>query len=49
MKNNMMLLPVQDKLIAYGLSFPDVLQALARNNANVGAGLYRTQRRTVFD
>ncbi len=30
--------PYPEKLIAYGLSFRDVLQALARNNANVGAG-----------
>ncbi|HHT9143910.1 MAG TPA: efflux RND transporter permease subunit [Candidatus Wujingus californicus] len=30
--------PYPDKLIAYGLSFHNVLQALARNNANVGAG-----------
>ncbi|MBF8278103.1 MAG: CusA/CzcA family heavy metal efflux transporter [Candidatus Brocadiaceae bacterium] len=30
--------PYPDKLISYGLSFQDVLQALARNNANVGAG-----------
>ena len=30
--------PYPDRLIAYGLSFHDVLQALARNNANVGAG-----------
>lgn len=30
--------PYPDKLIAYGLSFHDVLQALARNNANIGAG-----------
>ncbi len=30
--------PYPDKLIAYGLSFHDVLHALARNNANVGAG-----------
>ncbi len=30
--------PYPDKLIAYGLSFRDILQALARNNANVGAG-----------
>ena len=30
--------PYPDKLIAYGLSFHDVLQALAVNNANVGAG-----------
>ncbi|MDO8141476.1 MAG: CusA/CzcA family heavy metal efflux RND transporter [Candidatus Brocadiales bacterium] len=30
--------PYPDKLIAYGLSFHDVLQSLARNNANVGAG-----------
>ena len=29
--------PYPEKLIAYGLSFHDVLQALARNNANVGA------------
>ncbi len=30
--------PDPAKLIAYGLSFRDVLAALARNNANVGAG-----------
>ncbi len=30
--------PFPDRLIAYGLSFHDVLRALARNNANVGAG-----------
>ncbi len=30
--------PDPEKLIAYGLSFHDVLQALAMNNANVGAG-----------
>ena len=30
--------PEPAKLIAYGLSFHDVLEALARNNANVGAG-----------
>ncbi|MGE0355667.1 MAG: efflux RND transporter permease subunit [Burkholderiales bacterium] len=30
--------PDPAKLIAYGLSFHDVLEALARNNANVGAG-----------
>ncbi|MBI2447539.1 MAG: CusA/CzcA family heavy metal efflux RND transporter [Candidatus Omnitrophica bacterium] len=30
--------PYPEKLIAYGLSFHDILQALARNNANVGAG-----------
>ena len=30
--------PYPDKLISYGLSFHDILQALARNNANVGAG-----------
>ncbi|MDQ3563528.1 MAG: CusA/CzcA family heavy metal efflux RND transporter [Pseudomonadota bacterium] len=30
--------PDPAKLIAYGLSFQDVLEALARNNANVGAG-----------
>ncbi|HLE71732.1 MAG TPA: efflux RND transporter permease subunit, partial [Vicinamibacteria bacterium] len=30
--------PDPDRLIAYGLSFGDVLSAIARNNANVGAG-----------
>ncbi len=30
--------PYPEKLIAYGLSFHDVLHALVRNNANVGAG-----------
>ncbi|MGQ0656813.1 MAG: efflux RND transporter permease subunit, partial [Chromatiales bacterium] len=30
--------PDPARLIAYGLSFHDVLEALARNNANVGAG-----------
>jgi cobalt-zinc-cadmium resistance protein CzcA len=30
--------PYPDKLIAYGMSFHDVLQALAKNNANMGAG-----------
>lgn len=30
--------PDPGKLIAYGLSFHDVLEALARNNGNVGAG-----------
>ncbi|MBK5299134.1 MAG: CusA/CzcA family heavy metal efflux RND transporter [Vicinamibacteria bacterium] len=30
--------PYPDKLMAYGLTFRDVLDALARNNANVGAG-----------
>ncbi len=30
--------PDPAKLISYGLSFQDVLEALARNNANVGAG-----------
>lgn len=30
--------PDPQKLIAYGLSFRDVMTALARNNANVGAG-----------
>ena len=30
--------PRPDKLIAYDLSFRDVMAALARNNANVGAG-----------
>ena len=30
--------PYPDKLLAFGLSFRDVLDALARNNSNVGAG-----------
>src|SRR5215210_7368979 len=30
--------PDPDKLVAYGLTFRDVLDALARNNSNVGAG-----------
>lgn len=30
--------PYPEKLIAYGLSFQDIVQALAKNNANVGAG-----------
>src|SRR5215204_7807172 len=30
--------PHPDKLMAFGLSFDDVLQALANNNTNVGAG-----------
>lgn len=30
--------PFPQKLIAYGLTFRDILDALARNNANVGAG-----------
>ena len=30
--------PMPDRLIAYNLSFRDVLDALVRNNANVGAG-----------
>jgi cobalt-zinc-cadmium resistance protein CzcA len=30
--------PHPDKLLAYGLSLPEVMAALARNNANVGAG-----------
>ena len=30
--------PRPEKLIAYNLSFRDIMQALARNNANVGAG-----------
>jgi len=30
--------PYPEKLIAYGLTFQDILEALARNNANVGAG-----------
>jgi heavy metal efflux system protein len=30
--------PYPEKLIAYGFTFGDVLEALARNNSNVGAG-----------
>ena len=30
--------PDPRKLVAYGLSFHDVMEALAKNNANVGAG-----------
>ncbi|MCK9990558.1 MAG: CusA/CzcA family heavy metal efflux RND transporter [Rugosibacter sp.] len=30
--------PLPDRLVAYGLSLQDVVQALERNNANVGAG-----------
>lgn len=30
--------PAPDKLIAHGLTFQDILQALANNNTNVGAG-----------
>jgi cobalt-zinc-cadmium resistance protein CzcA len=30
--------PFPDRLVAYGLSFRDIMEALARNNANVGAG-----------
>ena len=30
--------PYPDKLIAYGFTFNDVLESLARNNSNVGAG-----------
>jgi cobalt-zinc-cadmium resistance protein CzcA len=30
--------PKPDKLMAYGLTFRDVLEALSRNNANAGAG-----------
>ena len=30
--------PTPDRLMAYGLSFQDILAALAQNNANVGAG-----------
>ncbi|MFY9269528.1 MAG: CusA/CzcA family heavy metal efflux RND transporter [Candidatus Manganitrophaceae bacterium] len=30
--------PDPEKLIAYGLTFQDVLQALEKNNANIGAG-----------
>jgi heavy metal efflux system protein len=30
--------PRPDQLIAYGLTFRDILEALARNNSNVGAG-----------
>ena len=39
--------PDPAKLVAYGLSFRDVLHALAANNANVGAGLHRAARRAV--
>jgi cobalt-zinc-cadmium resistance protein CzcA len=30
--------PMPDRLVAYGLTFDDILVALQRNNANVGAG-----------
>ena len=30
--------PFPEKLLAYGFSFADVMEALAKNNANVGAG-----------
>ncbi|MDR7097157.1 efflux RND transporter permease subunit [Hydrogenophaga laconesensis] len=30
--------PIPERLLAYGLTLPDVVQALERNNANVGAG-----------
>ncbi len=30
--------PTPSKLVAYGLTFQDILEGLARNNANVGAG-----------
>lgn len=30
--------PWPDKLVAYGITLPEVVQALERNNANVGAG-----------
>ena len=30
--------PYPDRLVAYSLSFRDIMEALARNNANVGAG-----------
>jgi len=30
--------PMPDRLVAYGLTFDDILTALQRNNANVGAG-----------
>jgi cobalt-zinc-cadmium resistance protein CzcA len=30
--------PDPDKLVAYGITFQDILEALERNNANVGAG-----------
>ena len=30
--------PVPEKLIGYNLTFQDVMEALARNNANIGAG-----------
>ena len=40
-------LPDPARLMAYKLSFRDVMTALAANNANVGRGLYRAQRRAV--
>ena len=30
--------PIPERLLAYGLTLPDVVKALERNNANVGAG-----------
>jgi cobalt-zinc-cadmium resistance protein CzcA len=30
--------PYPDRMVAYGLGFRDIMEALARNNANVGAG-----------
>ena len=30
--------PSPDKLVAHGLSLADIVQALERNNGNVGAG-----------
>ncbi len=35
--------PHPEKLIAYGLSFQDVMRALSQNNANVGAGYIEHQ------
>lgn len=30
--------PYPERLVAYGLTFPDIIEALEKNNANVGAG-----------
>ena len=35
--------PLPDRLVAYGLGLQDVVQALERNNANVGAGYIERQ------
>ena len=35
--------PHTDQLLAYGLTFRDILEALARNNSNVGAGYIERQ------